>query len=50
MKGKETYLKKKDTCPKEFTDKDRAIDYKELKERYYLKADIDKSWHNAFYF
>ena len=49
-KGKKTYLSNKDTCPKEFTDKDRTFDYKELKEKYFLLADIDKSWHDCLTF
>ena len=47
-KGKENLFNNKDTCPKEFTDKDRTFDYKELKEKYFLLADIDKSWHDFF--
>jgi len=49
-KGKKTYLSNKDTCPKEFTDKDRTFDYKELKEKYFLLADVDKSWHDCLTF
>ena len=49
-KGKKTYLSNKDTCPKEFTDKDRTFDYKELKEKYFLLADMDKSWHDCLTF
>tara|TARA_R110002020_G_scaffold257139_1_gene470755 strand:+ start:1631 stop:3337 length:1707 start_codon:yes stop_codon:yes gene_type:complete len=49
-KGKKTFLTNKDTCPKEFTEKDRTFGYVELKERYYLLADIDKSWHDCLTF
>ena len=50
VEGKKTYLTKKETCPKEFADKDKLFTYKELKDRYYLLADIDKPWHEVFYF
>lgn len=50
VEGKKTYLTKKETCPKEFSDKDKKFTYQELKDKYYLLADINKPWHEVFYF
>ena len=47
---KKTALINKDTSPPELWDKNNLFSYEDLKTKYYLNADINKSWHEVFYF
>jgi len=49
-KGKKTFLTNKDTCPDEFSNKDKKFSYEELKNKYYLLADINEPWHECLTF
>ena len=48
--GKKGALTKLDTCPEEFKDKTNSYSFSDLKEKYYVLADINKPWHEVFYF
>ena len=48
--GKKGALTKLDTCPEEFKDKTNSYSFSDLKEKYYVLADINKLWHEVFYF
>ena len=48
--GKKGALTKLDTCPEEFKDKTNTYSFSTLKEKYYVLADINKLWHEVFYF
>jgi superfamily I DNA/RNA helicase len=48
--GKKGALTKLDTCPEEFKDKTKSYSFSDLKEKYYVLADINKAWHEVFYF
>tara|TARA_R100000750_G_scaffold58684_1_gene46574 strand:- start:59 stop:820 length:762 start_codon:yes stop_codon:yes gene_type:complete len=48
--GKKGALTKLDTCPEEFKDKTKSYSFSDLKEKYYVLADINKLWHEVFYF
>ena len=47
---KKTALINKDTAPPELYDTNNLFSYEDLKTKYYLNADINKSWHEIFYF
>ena len=40
--GKKGALTKLDTCPEEFKDKTNVYSFSDLKEKYYVLADINK--------
>jgi superfamily I DNA/RNA helicase len=48
--GKKGALTKLDTCPEEFKDKTNSYSFSDLKEKYYVLADINKPWYEVFYF
>ena len=48
--GKKGALTKLDTCPEEFKDKTNSYSFSDLKEKYYVLADINKPWHEVFLF
>ena len=48
--GKKGALTKLDTCPEEFKDKTNSYSFSDLKEKYYVLADINKPWHEVFSF
>ena len=48
--GKKGALTKLDTCPEEFKDKTKSYSFSDLKEKYYVLADINKLWHEVFCF
>ena len=48
--GKKGALTKLDTCPEEFKDKTMSYSFSDLKEKYYVLADINKPWHEVFLF
>ena len=48
--GKKGALTKLDTSPEEFKDKTNSYSFSDLKEKYYVLADINKPWHEVFYF
>ena len=47
---KKTALINKDTAPPELWDANNLFSYEDLKTKYYLNADINKLWHEIFYF
>ena len=47
---KKTALINKDTAPPELYDTNNLFSYEDLKTKYYLNADINKLWHEIFYF
>ena len=50
QRGKKSALINSDTCPEEFKDGEARFTFKDLSEKYYVLADIHKSWFDVFRF
>ena len=50
QRGKKSALINLDTCPEEFKDNEERFTFKNLNEKYYVLADIQKPWFEVFTF
>ena len=50
QRGKKSALINLDTCPDEFKDHEARFTFKDLSEKYYILADINKPWFDVFSF
>ena len=50
QRGKKGALTHPDTCPDEFKDPDQLFTFKDLSEKYFILADINKPWFDVFNF
>jgi len=48
--GKKEALTDLNTCPEEFKDKNMFFNFKDMKEKYFILADINKPWFEIFNF